>query len=133
MEQLNNFYYAKGNTCHENAEENEHNNKSTQILKTPRYVSMMNSYIYTIELSVSEHLRPEVKVTKKTEIKNLQDYETFLEVKDEGQVKVGSCWVITEKEQHDGQKTKVKARLVAQGFQETLKPLSDSPTAARVL
>ena len=39
--------------------------------------------------------------------------------------------VITEKEQHDGQKTKVKARLVAQGFQEALKPQSDSPTAAK--
>ena len=52
-------------------------------------------------------------------------------MKDEGQTRVGSRWVITEKEQHDGQKTKVKARLVAQGFQETLKPQSDSPMAAK--
>ena len=51
-------------------------------------------------------------------------------MKDEGQSRVGSRWVITEKEQHDGQNTKVKARLVAGGFQETLKPQSDSPTAA---
>ena len=36
-----------------------------------------------------------------------------MEVKDEGQTKVGSHWVITEKEQHDDQKTKVKAQLVA--------------------
>ena len=43
----------------------------------------MDSCIYTIELPVSEHLRPEVKVAKKAEIKNLQDYKTFLEVKDE--------------------------------------------------
>ena len=61
----------------------------------------------------------------------MQDYETFLEVKDEGQIKVGSCLVITEKEQHDGKKIMVKARLVARGFQETLKPQSDSPTAAK--
>jgi len=53
-------------------------------------------------------LRPEVKVAKKAEIKNLQDYETFLDIKDEGQLKVGSCWVITEKEQHDGKKQKLK-------------------------
>ena len=36
-----------------------------------------------------------------------------------------------KKEQHDGQKTKVKAQLVARGFQEELKPQSDSPTAAK--
>ena len=65
------------------------------------------------------------------EVKKLQDYETFIEIKDEGQAKVGSRWVITKKEQHDGQKTKVKARLVAQGFQETLKLQSDSPMAAK--
>ncbi|XP_064085415.1 uncharacterized protein LOC135200740 [Macrobrachium nipponense] len=40
-------------------------------------------------------------------------------------------WVITEKERQDGQKTKIKARLVARGFQETEKPKSDSPTALR--
>ena len=87
--------------------------------------------VYTVELPISEHWRPEVKLAKKAEVKNLQDYETFLEVKDQGQIKVESRWVITEKEQHDGQKTKVKARLVARGFQETLKPQSDSPIAAK--
>ena len=64
-------------------------------------------------------------------MKNLQDYETFIEVKDEGQAKVGSRWVITKNEQHDGQKTKVKARLFARRFQELLKPQSDSPTAGK--
>ena len=72
-----------------------------------------------------------MKVAKKVEIKNLEYYETFIEVKDKGQTRVGSRWVISEKEQHDCQKTKVKARLVARGFQETLKPQSDSPTAAK--
>ena len=68
---------------------------------------------------------------KRAEIKNLQDYETFEEVKDEGQEMLGSRWVITEKEKHDGQKQKCKARLVARGFQESLKPQSDSPTASK--
>ena len=72
-----------------------------------------------------------MKVAKKAKVKNLQDYETFVEVKDEGQTKVGSRWVITDKEQHDSQKTKVKALLVARGFKEALKPQSDSPTAAK--
>ena len=37
--------------------------------------------------------------------------------------------MVTEKEKHDGQKQACKARLVERGFQEFLKPQSDSPTA----
>ena len=59
------------------------------------------------------------------------DYETFEEVADEGQNVIGSRWVITVKEKHDGQKQQCKARLVARGFQESLKPQSDSPTASK--
>ena len=44
---------------------------------------------------------------------------------------VSSRWVITEKEIHDGQKQKFKARLVARGFQESLKPQLDSPIASK--
>ena len=41
-------------------------------------------------------------------------------------------WVIiVNKEAHDGQKTKYKARLVARGFQEKTPPQSDSPTVLR--
>ena len=39
--------------------------------------------------------------------------------------------MITEKTAWDGQKTKYKARLVACGFQETLEPQADSPTALK--
>ena len=45
--------------------------------------------------------------------------------------KYGSRWVVTKKEKQDGQKLEYKARLVAWGFQECLKPQSDSPTAAK--
>ena len=55
-----------------------------------------------MEHPISEHWMPEVKVAKKAEVENIQNYETFMEVKDEGQTKVGSWWVISEKEQHDG-------------------------------
>ena len=74
---------------------------------------------------------PEVMAAKMNEIRNLKDYETFEEVPDEGQDTVGSQWVITPKEKYDGQKQACKARLVAKGFQESLKPQSDSPTAAK--
>ena len=45
--------------------------------------------------------------------------------------RLGSRWVITKKEKHDGQKTDYKARIVAKGFTEEIKPQSDSPTAIR--
>ena len=61
----------------------------------------------------------------------MRDYETFEEVLDEGQDTVGSRWVVTRKEKHDGQKTQCKARLVAKGFHEKYKPQEDSPTAMR--
>ena len=35
-------------------------------------------------------LETEVRVAKKAEVKNLQDYKTVVEVKDEGQTSVGS-------------------------------------------
>ena len=39
-----------------------------------------------------------------------------------GQECIGSRWVVTRKEAHDGQKTQIKARFVARGFQEVKKP-----------
>ena len=44
---------------------------------------------------------------------------------------IGSRWVITSKEKHDGQKKQTKARLVSRGFQDMMKPQSDSPTALK--
>ena len=45
---------------------------------------------YTIKLSASEHGKPEVRAPKMKEIQNLQEYDTFEEVRDEGQEKIGS-------------------------------------------
>ena len=87
--------------------------------------------IYVVELPVKEHGRPEVIEAKEKEIENLKKYEVFEKVKDEGQQSIGTRWVITQKENHDGQKTQFKARLVARGFQEVEKVQSDSPTALR--
>lgn len=59
------------------------------------------------------------------------DYDVFEEVKDEGQETIGIIWVVKEKQKHDCQKQQTNARLVAHGFQETLKPQSDSPTVSK--
>merc|ERR1712243_536555 len=102
-----------------------------------KYLQVENSVYYTdyeifsVEVPKRDHNKPEVKSAKDTEIENLSTYETFEEVKDEGQETIRSRWIITEKQKHDGQKTDYKARLVAKGFQEVDQPQSDSPTAAR--
>ena len=75
-------------------------------------VSFSEMCTYTIELPASQHGRPEVKADKMNEIRNLKDYDTFEEVQDEGQERIGSQWVVTEKEKHDGQKQACKARIV---------------------
>ena len=71
--------------------------------------------IYTVEVPVREHKKPEVIEANQKEIENLEKYGVFEEVEDEGQETVDSRWV-TRKEKSDGQKQKVKARLVAKGF-----------------
>ena len=84
-----------------------------------------------VEVPVREHGKAEVIEAKEKEIENLKLYETFEEIDDEGQETIGSRWIVTEKEKHDGQKQNYKARLVAKGFQERDQPQSDSPTAAK--
>ena len=59
-------------------------------LKMVQSVSFSELCSYTIELPVSEHWKPEVKAAKQVEINNRQDYDTFEEVKDEGQETLGS-------------------------------------------
>ena len=50
----------------------------------------MENAIFVVEVSISEHKRPEVKEAKIKEIQNLENYEMFELVED-----VGSRWVIT--------------------------------------
>ena len=66
--------------------------------------------IFTVEVPVKEHKKPEVIEAKQKEIENLEKYGVFEEVGYEGQDRVDSIWVITRKEQSDGQKQKVKGR-----------------------
>ena len=87
--------------------------------------------ILVVEIPTKEHGRPDCVEAKSSELQNLLNFETFDEVKDEGQITIDSRWILNEKQAHDGQKKKVKARLVAKGFQEEYKPQSDSPTVLR--
>ena len=103
----------------------------TNFLKIENSEAFSPFSIYTVEVPVSEHGTQEVKETKIAKINNLMDYDIFEEVIDKGQETLGSRWVVTAKEKHDGLKQKTKARLVVRGYQEEIKPQSDSPTVSK--
>ena len=85
---------------------------------------------YVVELLIKEDGKEEVLEANEKEMENLKLYETFQEVEDIGQEKIGSRWVITKKEKHDGQKSDYKARLVCRGFQEENKLLRKAQTSS---
>ena len=60
-------------------------------------VCFLENSIYVVEVPVREHGKAEVIEAKEKEIKNLETYETFEEVDDEGQEIIGSIWIATEK------------------------------------
>ena len=74
--------------------------------------------IYTVEIPTKDQNTSEVKEAKQKELQNLFKYDVFEEVDDVGQERIGSRWVIMQKEKADGQKSDVKGRLVARGFLE---------------
>merc|ERR1712240_60284 len=75
-----------------------------KYLQVEKSVYFMDYEIFSLEVPVKEHKKPEIIEAKNTEIKNSRTYEMFEEVRDEGQETIGSRWIITEKQQHDGQK-----------------------------
>ena len=71
----------------------------------------------------------EIMKAKEAEIQQWKDREAYEEVEDEGQKSISVRWVIKEKEVL-GEK-KVKARLVARGFEEDEDMDKDSPTCSK--
>ena len=109
--------------------------KGTQLLFYALRTDVLDDERKVEEVMVAEvpkkyHKSPEVVAAKESEMENFQRFEAYEEVKDVGQPRIGSRWVITQKEGHDGMKTRIKARLVVRGFQEVEDPRSDSPTLA---
>ena len=72
----------------------------------------------------------QVREAKTAEVKKWQEEKVYEEVQDEGQNRVSTTWVMTEKIK-DGQ-TVIKARLVARGYEEDKEAIrSDSPTCMK--
>ena len=84
-------------------------------------------------IPTSRHNEPEVIEAKIEELNKYKAFGAFDIVEDQGQEAIDTRWVITEKEQQDGLKVAVKARIVLRGYKERNVPRSDSPTAAKEL
>ena len=80
-------------------------------------------------LSKHEELSQEVVDAKHKEVENLKLNNVYKEVPYTGQKTISSRWVFSEKMKEDGRK--VKARLVARGFEEQFDIRKDSPTCSR--
>ena len=93
--------------------------------------SFQDFLIFTVELPVFKHKHPDGLEAKLKEVMNPENYEIFKDIVDDGQETISSRWVITQKEKHDGQKTEYKVRLVARGFQKTIKLQSNSPSISK--
>ena len=74
----------------------EKNVIGAKYLKMEKSVCFLENSIYIVEVPVREHGKPEVIEAKDKEIKNLETYETFEEIDDEGQETIGSRWIVTE-------------------------------------
>ena len=74
------------------------------------------------------HNTPEVIEAKHQELQNLKTHNIYEELLKDKQNVIGTRWVITEKQNHDGMEVKTKARLAVRGFQEAENPRSNSPT-----
>ena len=72
------------------------------------------------------HKNEQCLQAKEKELKSFHEFDVYELVKDVGQPRISTTWVVTEK--NNGADTVVKARLVARGFQETTNIQADSPT-----
>ena len=70
-----------------------------KYLKMDKSACFLENSVFVVEVPVKEHEKIEVKEEK--EIQNLEAYETFEEVDDEGQEIMRSKWIVTKKEKND--------------------------------
>ena len=82
-------------------------------------------------LNLTDELHQDVMDAKVKELENLEEHNVFERILDEGQSTISTKWVITEKFKDSNRK--LKARLVARGFEEQSEGLkTDSPTCSKL-
>ena len=72
-----------------------------------------------------------IQTAKEVELENWKNFNVYKEVKNEGQKAISVRWVLTEKDVSGSEEKRMKARLVARGFEEKEDIKSDSPTVSK--
>ena len=72
-----------------------------------------------------KHGDMECMEAKHVELEKLRNFDTYEEVEDEGQFRISTTWVLSEKG------NAIRARLVARGFEDMSMYRKDSPTVAK--
>ena len=86
--------------------------------------------VYVVNIPRYRHCEEACKQAKEKELASWDEYEVYEEVEDIGQVRLGTNWVLTEKELN-GERI-VKARLTVRGDQEEATAIrKDSPTVRK--
>ena len=84
---------------------------------------------YVVFIPKEDWDKPFVKEAKEKELKNFRSYGAYQEVRDVGQRRMSSGWIVTEKLY--GDVVGAKARLVVHGNQERSDLVTDSPTVSK--
>ena len=114
----------------QNLEENGNNQRSTPVPMAVRRLFPHNNPGVSEALFTDISHTIQIQKAKEQELEKLKHYDVYDWVIDEGQTTVSSRWITTSKVSEDGQE-KVKARLVARGFEEEFEKRKDSPTISR--
>ena len=93
-----------------------------KINEDAEIIMMVSHEILAVLVPRDRHNSEECIQAKFNELEKLKEFNTYKEVKDEGQERITTTWVMTEKG------TETRARLTARGFQETADIPKDSPT-----
>ena len=90
-----------------------------------KQVSEAPEEVNIVTIPKNQQQTPDCERAKLEEIEKLKQFNTFSVVKDEGQFRISTTWVLWEK--NGG----VRARLVARGYEESFKERTDSPTVSK--
>lgn len=86
--------------------------------------------VFLLQKDLKEKFGENIEEAKKNEIDKWVQQGVYMEVKDIGQDRISTTWVVTSKKDKDD-KVVVKARLVARGYEELKEIRSDSPTCQK--
>ncbi len=104
-------------------------NFETDVIQWEKLSDIQDEDVNVAFIPDQRHDEKLVRSAKQSELENWKSFDVYEEVLDQGQPRMSTRWVVTEKV-NDERKV-IKARLVARGYEEERDVPSDSPTAGK--